>query len=276
MYTWLELLRSSLLISLVSLAATHAVPSPATYESELTSLLSVTVSEEGLVDYSRIRNRQADLDEILEKIVTFDGPLDTDDRKKAFWINAYNANMLDIIAHHPGVHNIVDEGYSEEFFKSPIKAAGMELSLDEIEHNILRKQPSDFQQDIPVVNFDPRIHVGLNCAAISCPALAPRAFSAGDIDSMLDDRMRSFVNSERHIRFDGSKLILSSLLDWFGADWDATGIPAGDYLLKYMSPTRTQYDELRQRLAGKTSSELKNSESVTFEYLWFVNDVTFH
>ena len=276
MYTWLELLRSSVLISLVSLAAAQGVPRDASFEDEFSALLSNVVFENGLVDYDKIRSEQADLDAILDKIANFDGPLDTDDRKKSFWINAYNANMLNMIAAHPRVKNIVDDGYADTFFKLPIRAAGRELSLDQIEHQILRRQSSELPQDLVVTTLDPRIHVGLNCAAISCPALPQKAFTADNVDSLLDDRMKVFVNSDQHIHFDGNKLVLSSLLDWFGEDWDSTGIPAGDYLLKYMDPSRSEYDKVEKLLAGKSSTDLKNSSNITFEYLWFVNDVTFH
>ena len=129
MYTWLELLRSSVLISLVSLAAAQGVPRDASFEDEFSALLSNVVFENGLVDYDKIRSQQAVLDAILDKIANFDGPLDTDDRKKSFWINAYNANMLNMIAAHPRVKNIVDDGYADTFFKLPIRRIYLRILL---------------------------------------------------------------------------------------------------------------------------------------------------
>ncbi|NNE71867.1 MAG: DUF547 domain-containing protein, partial [Rhodothermales bacterium] len=137
------------------------------------------------------------------------------------------------------------------------------------EHEILREGEAAFAQLRPST-FDPRIHVALNCAAISCPRLWPEAFEADKLDAQLDRALREFVNSPRHFRVEDGRLVASSLLKWFAGDFDRAGIPAGDYLLSHMDSQRPQYQELSERLRGRTAEQLAD-EGARFEYDWTVN-----
>lgn len=157
----------------------------------------------------------------------------------AFWINLYNALTVEtVLAHHP-VASIRDIRISPGLFasgpwgKKLARVAGEALSLDDIEHRILR----------PIWR-DPRIHYAVNCASLGCPDLAVEPFEAARIEAQLDAAAAGFVNHPRGVSFDGSRLRVSSIYDWFRADFggDEAGVIA--HLQHHAAP------DLRARLAG--------------------------
>ncbi len=237
------------------------------------ALLAETVNSEGLVDYTLLRTDQsAELSELIRRIGTCDQPTGSPEEVTSFWLNAYNATMLANIAGEPEVKDILADGFGDQFFKETKAVAGITLSLDQIENTILRAdRPNDALSTLAVSTIDPRIHVGLNCGAVSCPALPNKAFRPETLDDELDQLMRRFVNSNKHFRMDGETLVASSLVSWFAADWDSRGKPGGDYLLSYMCTARPDYSRIAAILEGKTASELVQSSNIRFEYSWLIN-----
>ncbi|MEM1128128.1 MAG: DUF547 domain-containing protein [Bacteroidota bacterium] len=250
------------------------VTAVADYEAALTTLLADVVSREGLVDYDALRGpRNEDLRRVLKAIEDFDPTqLRTDAQKMAFWMNAYNVQMLQHIVEHPAVQNIVDDGLAGTFFQTPYRTAGLSMSLDDLENVILRREdgPAPLVA-LRVDQLDPRLHVGLNCAAISCPRLRQRAFTVATLEAELETAMRDFVNGSAHFRAEGETVVLSSLLDWFGPDFDRPEAVAGDYLLSFMDSGRADYAALSATLGGRSSAALRNQPEVRYEYLWEVN-----
>jgi hypothetical protein len=246
------------------------------YAPMLTDLLQQVVTADGLVRYDLLHGPlNTDFRRVLKTIETFDAErLTTDAEKLAFWMNAYNVQMLQHIVENPHVQNIIDDGYAEAFFQTPLLTAGRALSLDQIEHVILRRQDGPAAlQALLVDSLDPRIHVGLNCAAVSCPRLRRKAFTPASVDEELDAAMRDFTNSLVHFRVEGETIVLSSLLDWFGADFDRLGKTAGDAILAYMNPARPNYTQLKESLSGRTAADLKALPNVRYAYRWDVNRV---
>jgi hypothetical protein len=245
----------------------------APYETTWSEVLSRVVTDDGLVRYDRLQTAgplRDDFDAVIDAIETFDaGTLATDAEKLAFWMNAYNAKMIERVLGLGTPRDIGGAGF-EVVFETPLRVARRDLTLDQIEHGIIRRQDDAFAALHPGV-LDPRIHVGLNCGAISCPRLRSRAFTAANVDAELDRAMRDFVNGPRHFRFDGDTAVLSSLLDWFGSDFDGAGEPAGDYLLGFMSADRPDADRLRALFEGRSAAEIKAQPGVRFEYRWDLN-----
>ena len=246
----------------------------APYAPLLTDILGDVVTADGRVRYYHLRGARRDtFRRVLKAIETFDAAtLTTQDERLAFWINAYNVQMLQHIIETPDVDHIIEDGYSEAFFQTPVRTAGLALTLDEIEHVMLRQRAAaDTLEALAAPRLDPRIHVALNCAALGCPPLQPEAFVPERIDAQLEAAFRAFVNSPQHIRLDGDTLVLSSLLDWFGSDFDHDGQPAGDYLLAHMGAGRPDYAALRERLSGRTSAGLRALPTTRYVYDWAVN-----
>ena len=229
------------------------------------------------MDYRALaRAHRADLDAALQAIAEQDPTaLRSDAQKTAFLVNAYNARILDRVLDHPRATRLDRGGLFRAFFQTPFRVAGASVTPDQIEHGLLRRQTSGKGAGTPRAlhrlrpsRLDPRIHVALNCAAVSCPRLQSRPFSAGSLDGALDRAMREWVGSSRFARVSGGTVALSSLLDWFGPDFDARG-NAGDWFLGYASARRAA--QLRPALAGKTSGQIKATRGVRFAYDWTVN-----
>lgn len=244
---------------------------PPDYEAAWAALLGDVVTADGLVRYDLVAGPlRGEFESVADQIEDFDAAaLRTDAQKLAFWMNAYNVKMIERVLAAGVPPNIEARGF-EFFFRTPVRVAGRELTLDEIEHVILRKQDGRAElAPLQVERLDSRLHVGLNCAAVSCPPLRP--FTAADVDAELDRAMRDFVNSPDHVRSEGGGFVLSSLLDWFGEDFDAAGEPAGDYLLGFMDAGRPGYERLRGLLAGRTAAGIAAQPGVRFVYRWDLN-----
>src|SRR6185436_17606316 len=131
------------------------------------------------------------------KVMQFSRP-----EQRAYWANLYNATTVQVILEHYPVESITKINISPGFFakgpwkKKLLKIEGEEVSLDDIEHRILR----------PLWK-DPRTHYSVNCASVGCPNLLPRAFTAGNMEEMLDEGARTYVNHPRGARVKDGTLI---------------------------------------------------------------------
>ncbi|RKZ09583.1 DUF547 domain-containing protein [bacterium] len=188
--------------------------------ANLSPLLERYVVEERWVDYASWRDSSEDraaLQQWIDQTVATDIFALERDVQIATWINLYNALTLDLILDHEPVASIKDIGgmITSAWEQKLVVVAGRELSLDDIEHKILRP---DFQ--------DPRIHFALNCASVSCPPLTSTPLSAGNLDARLDQLCLAALNDP--FWFDASgctsaygsgSLRLSQLFDWFKDDF---------------------------------------------------------
>lgn len=135
------------------------------------------------------------------------------DEQMAYWINLYNALTVQVILDHYPVDSIRDIDISGFFSDGPwgkelVTIEGQDVSLDDIEHRILR----------PIWR-DPRIHYAVNCASIGCPDLQPEPFRAADLDAQLDAAAEGYVNDPRGAVVDGDDLVVSSIYEWFQEDF---------------------------------------------------------
>lgn len=264
---------------LVLLTATPALAQRAV-EAPLDRVLGATVGADGRVDYAAVqRSHRADLDAALAAIAETDpAALGSDDARLAFALNAYNAHVLDQIA-SGRVRSLDSDRARDGLYKRDLRIAGTELTLNELENGVLRRQDTVDGARLPAAArslrpraVDYRIHVGLNCGAVGCPRLRSRAFRAATVDAELDRAFAEFANANDHVAaLRSGGLRLSSLLDWFSADFEQGGVALGDRLLAAMSRSRPGYAALRQRLAGKTAAELRRARGVSFVYDWTVN-----
>lgn len=149
----------------------------------------------------------------------------------AYWINFYNALTIDVVLAHYPIKSIRDIDISPGFFadgpwsKKLVVVEGHELSLNDIEHRILR----------PVWR-DPRIHYIVNCASIGCPDLQPKAIRAATLDSDMDAAARSYVNDPRGVTVEYEWVSVSRIYDWFIEDFGGNAAHVRDHLLKYATP----------------------------------------
>jgi hypothetical protein len=147
-----------------------------------------------------------------------------DTTRIATWLNLYNAATQRLVVRHP-------ERFSKRvrFFRQPaIVVAGTTLSLDAVEHGLLRRSrwkaglgwlgnplPGRFERRFRVDAIDPRIHFALNCAAASCPPIA--AYDSVRLDGQLDLATRSYLGQT--VRREGRRLLVPRLFLWFMGDF---------------------------------------------------------
>lgn len=156
--------------------------------------------------------------------------------QKAFWINLYNALTVRVVLDHYPVRSIRDIDISPGLFADGpwgaklMTVEGEALSLDDIEHRILR----------PVWK-DPRIHYAVNCASLGCPDLLPEPFTARNTERLLEAGARRYVNHPRGVRPGGDRLFLSSIYDWFREDFGGGRGGVIAHLLRYADPDRARF-----------------------------------
>ena len=128
-----------------------------------------------------------------------------------------------------------------------MNVGGKALSLDSIEHGILR---GTFK--------DPRVHFSVNCASVGCPNLGNEALTGTNLEAKLDAGAKAYVNHPRGFKVENGALKASSIYDWFKADF---GGPEG--VLKHA----------RKYASGTLKQELESITAVdSFGYDWSLND----
>jgi Protein of unknown function, DUF547 len=147
--------------------------------------------------------------------------------RQAFLINAYNAFTVELIlTRYPDLKSIKDLGslLSNPWKPKWIPLLGSKVSLDDIEHIMLRKR-GDYD--------DPRVHFAVNCASVSCPALREEAFVAARLDAQMDEQTLRFMSDRSRNRYNvqRGRLELSKIFDWYGEDFrlghrGVTSLPA--------------------------------------------------
>ncbi len=172
--------------------------------------------------------------------------------QKAYWINLYNALTVDLILKHYPVASIKKLGKS--FFSfgpwddKVVKVAGNTLTLNDIEHKILR----------PIWQ-DKRVHYAVNCASYSCPNLAGEAYSQANMERLLEQGARDYINHERGVRLKGGDLQLSSIYKWYQEDFGKGEKDVLRHLSDYAEP------ELKKAL-----DHFKGD--IDYDYDWRLND----
>lgn len=152
--------------------------------------------------------------------------LTTDDKKKAFWLNIYNAFTQLFLSENPEQY----KKRSQFFGSKRINIAGKLLSLDRIEHGLLRRSktkwslgyvnrlfPSGFEKNNRVDSVDYRIHFALNCGAKSCPPIA--FYRADQLNKQLDLATRIYLKSEADYDTSHNRIALPAIMGWFRADF---------------------------------------------------------
>ncbi len=180
----------------------------------------------------------------------------------AYWANLYNAKTIDVVLDAYPVKSIREisiKGGLFGFLKKSVgkggpwkakimKVEGESLSLDDVEHNILR----------PIFK-DSRVHYAVNCASVGCPNLQLSAFTGAKLEAMLNAGAKAYVNIPRGFVRKGGQLTASSIYNWFASDFGGSARGVLKHAAKYAKP------ELAKQLSSATSI-------AGYEYDWSLND----
>jgi len=206
------------------------------YQTLLDKYLS-PVTQEGIrlaaLDYRGVKADPA-FQEMVKRLEKFSLlTLKRGDDSLSFWINAYNFLAIKIIVDNYPVESIKDIG--SLFTSVWKKAAGFigekEYTLNEIEHEILRKQ---FQE--------PRIHFAIACASLSCPDLQKEVYLPSKINSQLESAAGDFLeNTTKGIRIKDKQAEISEIFKWFADDFKPAG-GVWKFIRKYRPDLGTEKD----------------------------------
>jgi hypothetical protein len=208
---------------------------PAALSVALRDLKIAAISADGArVDYAALAASPAYAAyraEVTARLPQFDPSRLTRGERLAFWINLYNAMVLDGVVALGVQGSVARAAPAMGFFRRiGYSVGGLLLSADDVEHGVLRANAGSlfipgpqFSPDDPrlawvVSPLDVRIHCALNCASRSCPPIA--AYSASGIEAQLDLAARAFVDADAEVDQASSTLRLSKIFDWYRADFD--------------------------------------------------------
>lgn len=233
----------------------------ASNHSLFTELLKKNVKN-GLVDYKAFIDN-SDFDKYLDQLSSTDTEKLNREEKLAYWINAYNAFTLQIVADNYPIESITylhtggkaigvilgKTVWDKEF----ITINGKEYSLNFIEHEILRKMD------------EPRIHFAIVCASISCPALRNEAYEADKIKLQLEEQTRIFLNDESRNIFnlEEREAEISQIFNWFDEDFG----DSDENILKFVS------EYLPENIKNDILNNLSEWDVSNMSYDWDLNEI---
>ncbi len=171
-----------------------------------------TYTAGGRVDYAAIHVARA-FDPIVQSLGEAKIPADPK-AAMAFWINAYNAITIDLVADEWPLASIRDLDGGKVWDTRKFPVAGKSVTLNEIENGILRPLG------------DPRVHAALNCASRGCPPLAAKAFAGPTLDAQLDVQASAWIHTNGlAIDRAHAEVAISPIFDWYGDDFTKVAGP---------------------------------------------------
>ncbi|WOD44448.1 DUF547 domain-containing protein [Hwangdonia lutea] len=197
---------------------------------------------DGKVAYSKIQNNQSGLNELMKMAETVSVSKEDAEVYQAFWINAYNLSVIKgIIDNYPTNSPLDNAGF---FDKTTYRLAGKNITLNDIEHKLLRAQFNDA-----------RFHFVLVCGAVGCPPLINKAYMPNTLDAQMETQTKKAINGN-FIRVNTKKkrVQASQIMEWYKADFTMDGTTEINFINQYRT----------EKLEGKYKLSY-------FQYDWRIN-----
>lgn len=173
------------------------------------SLLQRHVNKHGLVNYAKFQKDTLRLNAYLQRLQANPPNHAHHNESVAYWINAYNAFTVQLVLRHYGyIQSIRDLDNGNVWKTRTLYIAGKHYTLDAIEKEILIKQL-----------HEPRIHFAINCAARSCPPLLNKAWTADNVETLLVQQTRAFINNPQFNTILPLSCQLSPIFEWYASDF---------------------------------------------------------
>lgn len=223
-------------------------------DQDYTALLKDHV-QNGVVDYAELC-KDPRLSGYIKSIAASNAlTAEEEDVRLSYWINAYNAFTLLAICEKYPIKSINELSSPDQSIwdHNFIQIAGKKISLNHIEHSIIRKQ---FKE--------PRIHFALVCASKSCPPLRSEAFAGAELNNQLEDQGRIFFRDPSRNQFDLKTRTakLSRVLEWYSKDFGNDKREVLAYTARF----------LPQDLASDIRANLQSWQISYLEYDWALNE----
>ena len=185
------------------------------FDSILQQYVSMDAAGYASVNYGALVGQRGVVDAYVASLIAIDPRQLSRSEAHAYWINFYNAKTLAIMLENWPVKSIrdINLGGGGFFGKGPwskklMVVAETELSLDDIEHRIIR----------PLFN-DPLSHYALNCASYSCPNLMARAYTAKNLKSQMQESAKLYINHPRGLSLKDGEITASKIYSWYADDF---------------------------------------------------------
>jgi len=220
------------------------------WQAFLSNYLKHDSSGSRTLDYQNVTARdKKNLSNYLVTLQTLDPRTYPKKEQLAYWVNLYNALVINLVLTHYPIDSIknIGDGLTGPWNIELAIIAGKPVTLNQIEHGILR----------PLWQ-DNRIHYVINCASIGCPDLPPQPFSSVNINKQLNEAATRFINQHKAVHLANNTLTLSSIYNWFAVDFGSSNENIIKHIKAYALP------ELKSKLEHF-------SGTVEFDYNWKLN-----
>lgn len=180
-----------------------------------------TYVNEGKVDYASIHKNQEPLNSILKLAESVSVSKQNAKTYQAFWINAYNLSVIKgIIDNYPTKSPLDHHGF---FDKTTYNLAGQQITLNAIEHELLRAKFNDA-----------RFHFVLVCGAIGCPPLISKAYLPKTLDMQMDAQTKLAINGNfLRVNTKKKRVEASQIMEWYKGDFTTEGKSEIDFINQY-------------------------------------------
>jgi hypothetical protein len=246
-----------------------------TLHKPLDQILDLDVRD-GLVYYRALRSDHARLDHYVASLNVPAASYQSWSREQqmAFWLNAYNAFVLETVIEHYPI-----KGASKEYPANSVRqipgafeqlkhrAAGQTVTLDDIEKKIL----PPFKE--------PRLYLALGRGAVGSGRLRSEAYTGELLKQQLDAVQQEFTSEQTMIRIDrgANQVSVTPIISWHDAEF----IAAYD---SGASGTMAQRSPIERAIVAFVAPHLlplekefvqKNQFKVTYHpFDWRLNDLT--
>jgi len=254
-------------------AVPRAQDNDAARRGNLDQVLDLYVRD-GFVYYRAMKSDRRKLDSYVTSLASAPIASASRDAQIAFWINAYNAIVLQtVIDHYPIVQRSKEyparsiRQIPGAFETTKHQVAGKSVTLDQIEQTIL----AEFN--------DPRVFLALGRGAAGSGRLKSEAFAADSINQQLADVAAECVNHAQCLNVDrvGNKVLVSAIFSWRSKEFtDAYAEKAGQVFSTRSPIERATLAFVEPRLTTTEKDFLaKNEFKLEFaKFDWTLNDLT--
>lgn len=185
------------------------------------------------------------LEEYLEYMQKMDPRQLTKTKQKAYWLNMFNAALIQEVLESEPEDSIREVGRSL-WRSNRLYVAMQDTSLDNIEHGILR----------PIFN-DPRVHFSLAAGTVGSASIPSEPFNGANVESLLEKNTQEFLNHERGVSVNDRGVVLSSIFKWYVDDFGGDYEGVKRFILPYLS--------------GSIAQAVAASKRARYSYEWDLN-----
>ncbi|TNJ43842.1 DUF547 domain-containing protein [Tamlana fucoidanivorans] len=187
----------------------------------------------GKVAYEAIKKDTKALEELMNIGETISIEKSEELVYQSFWINAYNLAVIKGVVDNYPINSPLD--VSGFFDKTTFNLASKKVTLNDIEHKLLRAQFNDA-----------RFHFVLVCGAIGCPPLISEAYLPETLETQLEQQTKLALNGDFiRVNFKKNRVEVSQIMEWYKEDFTMHGSTEIDFINQYRADVISSTFKLR-------------------------------